>query len=531
MKKDRYFLYARKSTDDEDHQILSIEAQLAEVREYAKKQSVPIAKEFLEAKSAKVPGRPVFNAMIEEIEMGGVDGLLAWHPDRLARNSIDGGRIIYLLDTNKLKSLKFPTFWFDNTPQGKFMLNIAFGQSKYYVDNLSENVMRGFRQKVRRGEWPSKAPIGYLNEPKLRTIVVDPARAESVTRLFEEYATGRYNMHQIHERATIWGMTNVHNKPVSIAMIRGLLINPLYAGSFFLWGEMHEGSHKPLVSWDLFDRVQSIIRRQWHRHQSGTRQFGSCHYFPFIGFMRCGDCGSIFTAQYQKGHNYYNCTRWKGHCSEKHYLREEALVAQLRPCIERVALSDDWSEQMHSCLVDTRRHERDTISMLIKQAQDQLEALQKKLDRLMELYLENAVTREEFNEYKQKWIPQKQDFQSRIVSYHNQGNPPLDALEEIVNTAKDAGRVARSENLRDIRVFLQKVGATVTVMPGRIVQVEYIKGWRILSERSPATTWPEVFEALKVEAGLSPTPLVKDRPKATPARDSWTSAISSGDKP
>jgi len=531
MKKDRYFLYARKSTDDEDHQILSIEAQLAEVREYAKKQSVPIAKEFLEAKSAKVPGRPVFNAMIEEIELGGVDGLLAWHPDRLARNSIDGGRIIYLLDTNKLKSLKFPTFWFDNTPQGKFMLNIAFGQSKYYVDNLSENVMRGFRQKVRRGEWPSKAPIGYLNEPKLRTIVVDPARAETVTRLFEEYATGRYNMHQIHERATIWGLTNVHNKPVSIAMIRGLLINPLYAGSFFLWGEMHEGSHKPLVSWDLFDRVQTIIRRQWHRHQSGTRQFESSHYFPFIGFMRCGDCGSIFTAQYQKGHNYYNCTRWKGPCSEKHYLREEVLVAQLRPCIERVALSDDWSEHIHSCLAETRHQEHETISMLIKQTQDQLEALQKKLDRLMELYLENAVTREEFNEYKQKWIPQKQNLQSRIVSYQNQGNPPLDALEEIVNTAKDAVRVARSENLRDIRAFLQKVGATVTVMPGRIVQVEYIKCWRILSARSPTATWPEVFEALKFEAGLSPTPLVKDRPRATQARDSWTSAISSGDNP
>ena len=526
MKKDRYFLYARKSTDDEDHQILSIEAQLAEVREYAKKQSIPIAKEFLEAKSAKVPGRPVFNAMIEEIETGGVNGLLAWHPDRLARNSIDGGRIIYLLDTNKLKSLKFPTLWFDNTPQGKFMLNIAFGQSKYYVDNLSENVLRGFRQKVRRGEWPGKAPVGYLNEPKLRTIVVDPDRSELVVRLFEEYATGRYNMHQIHQRATIWGLTNVHNKPVSIAIIRGLLINPLYAGSFFLWGEMHEGSHKALVSWDLFDRVQAIIRRQWRRNQSGGCRPGDRSDFPFIGLMRCGECGASITAERHKGHNYYHCTHGRGPCSQRHFLREEACLAQLRPIIESVALTDEWREQMHSCIEETRRQEHESISMLIKQTQDQIEAVQKKLDRLMELYLESAVTHEEFNEYKQKWIPQKQDLQGRLVSYQNHKNPPLDALEETINTANEAGRIARTDNPREMRTLLRKIGAVVTLMPGSIVQVEYIKSWRILSARSQVASWMEVYEALKTETGLPPEPIVHNRRRATPARDSSPSEIS-----
>ena len=98
--------------------------------------------------------------------------------DRLARNSVDGGKIIYLLDTGKLLDLKFPTFWFDNTPQGKFMLSIAFSQSKYYVDNLSENVKRGNRQKLRKGILPNKAPYGYLNEPRLRTIEMDPVKSK-----------------------------------------------------------------------------------------------------------------------------------------------------------------------------------------------------------------------------------------------------------------------------------------------------------------------------------------------------------------
>ncbi len=121
----KFFLYARKSTDVEDKQVLSIEAQLTELREFAKRENLYISEEFIEKQSAKIPGRPIFNSMIERIEKGGVAGILAWNPDRLARNSIDGGRIIYLIDTGKIKSLKFPTFWFEPTPQGKFMLNFS----------------------------------------------------------------------------------------------------------------------------------------------------------------------------------------------------------------------------------------------------------------------------------------------------------------------------------------------------------------------------------------------------------------------
>lgn len=142
MEKPTVFLYARKSTDVEDKQVLSIEAQLAELRSYAKLEGLEIAEEFVEKKSAKMPGRLVFNDMMNRLERKEAVGIIAWHPDRLARNSVDGGRVVYLLDCEHISMLKFPTFWFENTSQGKFMLSIAFGQSKYYVDSLSENTKR-----------------------------------------------------------------------------------------------------------------------------------------------------------------------------------------------------------------------------------------------------------------------------------------------------------------------------------------------------------------------------------------------------
>ena len=156
----KFFIYARKSTDTEDRQVRSIGDQIAELKELAKKENLEVIDIIVEKQTAKKPGRPMFAEMLKKIEAGEATGILAWHPDRLARNSIDGGQIIYLVDTGVIQELKFPTFWFDPTPQGKFMLSIAFGQSKYYVDNLSENIKRGHRQKLKNGLWPQMAPLG-----------------------------------------------------------------------------------------------------------------------------------------------------------------------------------------------------------------------------------------------------------------------------------------------------------------------------------------------------------------------------------
>src|SRR5574343_1744227 len=179
----KFFLYARKSTDVEDKQVLSIDAQLTELREYAVRENIEISAEFVEKQSAKVPGRPIFNKMMKEIETFS-GNILAWNPDRLARNSVDGGKVIYLLDTGKITELKFPTFWCDPTPQGKFMLSIAFSQSKYYVDNLSENIKRGHRNKLKDGIWPQMSPLGYVNV-KGAGIVPDENIAPLIKKTFE----------------------------------------------------------------------------------------------------------------------------------------------------------------------------------------------------------------------------------------------------------------------------------------------------------------------------------------------------------
>src|SRR5579872_6303935 len=162
----KFFIYTRKSTDDTSRQIRSIGDQIAELRELSRRENLTVIEVLVEKQTAKQPGRPIFNEMLDRIERGEASGILAWHPDRLARNWVDGGRIIHLVDTGRIKVLRFPNVPFDPTASGKFLLGIMFGQSKYYVDNLSENIKRGLRQKVKSGIWPQMTPLGYRNDRK-----------------------------------------------------------------------------------------------------------------------------------------------------------------------------------------------------------------------------------------------------------------------------------------------------------------------------------------------------------------------------
>ena len=317
-----FFLYARKSTDEPDRQIRSIDDQLVEMRQLAQERNIHIIEVLIEKQSAKRPGRPIFNSMLERIERGEATGILAWHADRLARNSLDGGRIIYLLDTGMITQLVFKDSTVEPTSHGKLMLGISFGMSKYHSDNFSDGIKRVQRRKIADGLWPQRPPLGYLYDPQTRGITPDPDRAPLVRRAFELYAAGGNTLMRLRTAINALGFVNRpcrngEGGPLSISQYQNMLTNPIYYGVMRFNDELHQGKHAPLITKQLFDTAQEILAC---RSKPNVRLPVSCLY---RGTFHCGECGASITSEIQKGHEYLRCTKKLRPCSQRYVRIEE----------------------------------------------------------------------------------------------------------------------------------------------------------------------------------------------------------------
>jgi len=465
----KYFLYARKSTEDEERQVMSIEAQLVELKEYAKRERIEIDKEFIESKSAKTPGREAFNEMIKKIkESKEPIGILAWHPDRLARNSIDGGQIIYLIDTGKIASLRFPTFWFEPTPQGLFMLQVAFGQSKYYSDNLSENVKRGRRQKIRRGEWPGLAPIGYINNQKTRNIEPDPIKVRVIKKAFEEFATGKHTLKSLGKRMQFLGVESKTHKSLCKATLQRMLTNPVYLGLIVHNGEIYEGRFQSIISKELFDKVQQVLKQRAKPRKS-KRQ----HYFPFRRLLRCGECGGAITAQFAHGnggiYRYYRCSKKLGKCSQP-YLREDLMAQQLKKIISSLMLPETWLFNMKKQLEKWKEETTQNIIEILSKIETKQNIFQQKLDKLVSLYLDGLLDKETYQTKREELIKQKISLEERKKKLRKEKVACwLEPLEDFVNTLFQAKKLAQSDNLEEIKQFFEKIGTNHRLLDKKVI--------------------------------------------------------------
>ena len=460
MNQNRYILYARKSTDVEDKQVLSIEAQLAELRKYAKDNGLVVIDTVIEKKSAKIPGRPKFGTVLQRIQNGEANAILAWHPDRLARNSIDGGQIIYLLDQKHLNDLKFATFWFENTSQGKFMLNIAFGQSKYYVDNLSENTKRGLRQKIRRGEFPGIAPFGYYNNTKTKTVHIDKRQAELVEAIFVLYAEGQSTFQDISDYLYERGIKTGGGKPYSKDKVKYILKNPFYYGHFVYGGEVYEGKHTPIISKKLWDDTQAVIERR----SRPTK--GLIEPMPYCGLLRC-TCGMMITAENktkrQKNGNthhyvYYRCSRKNKSikCIEP-AVRSELLDQQLSDLLAGFALPSEYADTMREMVARDERAEQTQLDDKINGLRADITHLSEKLQRLLDAFLDGVLEREDYMHKKAEIMSQKKSLEEQMSDFTLGTLEWVEPLNSWLDRAVSICKVANSDDLNAKKSLLLEI--------------------------------------------------------------------------
>ena len=506
-----YYIYVRKSTDVEDKQILSVEAQIVELRKYAADNNMKIVEVIIEKQSAKIPGRKKFNAMMKDIEAGKANGILSWHPDRLARNSVDGGHIIYLLDQSRLMALKFPTFWFENTSQGKFMLSMAFSQSKYYVDNLSENTKRGLRQKVRRGEFPSKAPVGYINDVRTKSIAIDKRRAPFIIEAFEMYARSGSRLVDIADFLASKGIKTGGNKPLSKDQVKHMLKNPFYYGHFYYGGEVHEGKHRAIIDKKLFDHVQVVLaRRGYTPHKTKNEPQALC------GLLACGACNMSITGEkkikHQKNGNvheyvYYRCTRKsKTITCQESPITEPVLLAQLADILQGYALPEEDEKQAEQ-----------SSGVLIADARSKVGNLQGKLQRLLDGYLDQDIDQPTYKAKQAELMSDKKSLEEQIGKLTLAANAWVEPMRQWLKQASDLNRIAKSAEPSAIKQAFAEIEGLNLFLENKKARLRP----RPISALSPPNCWQALRAArekiahsgenlsentvLVLEVGLEPT--------------------------
>ena len=500
----KFFIYARKSTDSEDRQIRSIGDQISELQELAKKENLEIVDTIVEKQTAKKPGRLLFAEMLKRIEAGEAVGILAWHPDRLARNSVDGGQIIYLVDTGVIQELKFPTFWFDPTPQGKFMLSIAFGQSKYYIDNLSENIKRGHRQKLKNGLWPQMAPLGYLNNKETKMIYVDKEKSPFIKKAFEAYATGNHTLKNLREIINGLGLVGKKGKMLSVSNFQYFLQSPFYYGVLRYGGEFYEGKHKPIISKKLFDKVQEVMKRKSKPQKVETMKF-----FLYRGFFHCGECGFTITADKKikksgKEYIYYYCTKKNPHhkCTQNVFTREEKISSQIKSELQKVSLPDDCADWMIKELKTERIQSSKSSDFFVQKLEKELSKLDEKLEKLMNAYLESVLNIKEYQKAKNVLINQKQVLKDKLNAFEQKSNNRFELADKFIKDSKQAKIIVSKENPEGIRDFLKKIGSNFQIQ-NQNISFSPRGAWQIVAKSalsaSPAgeATAPQVRKTSK----------------------------------
>ncbi len=344
----KYCLYARKSSEDDERQALSIDSQINEMMEMAKRENLEVVDVRRESHSAKASScRPVFNQLLIDIKQQKFSGIITWAPDRLSRNAGDLGTLVDLMDQGFLADIRTHSQRFTNSPNEKFLLMILCSQAKLENDNRGINIKRGLKTRAQLGHRPCLSPLGYLNEKtfdrKGTIVTIDPVRGPIVKKMFEKVAYEKMSGRKLYAWFNDIGFTTRNGKKTTLSGIYRMLNEHFYYGMFEFpqgSGKWCTGNYEPLITKELFDLVHEQLKVP-PRPEYGLKQF------DFTRLIKCGTCNYGVTAQekikkYKSGKQqryvYYRCSSsYKNECQEP-FINEIDLTKQLVELMDKVSI-------------------------------------------------------------------------------------------------------------------------------------------------------------------------------------------------
>ncbi len=465
----RAFLYCRKSSESEDRQVMSLDAQEAELLRVAERDGIEVVDVIRESMSAKAPGRPLFIEMLRKIGEGSVDSILCWKLDRLARNPIDGGNISWLLQQNQLRSIV--THERTYLPSDNVLLmSVEFGMSNQYIRDLSTNVKRGNREKLRRGEWPNRAPYGYRNDRNVKKLVVHELEAQTVRDIFTKYNAGTKSIKDIAKELGLYK-----------SQVSKILERSMYCGIMISNGIEYKATYESIISKQTFDIAQDVksnVRVSPLRPKS--------LFFPYRGFMNCAECGCRLTATKKKGrYDYYYCTNGKGICTQhKNYLSESKVLKLVVQVLTNTQFDLETIEIMYEAAKEKTENQLGDSEKFKADLVAEIEQITRQERKLLQTFTSELIDETLYKDEVQRLKKLKNQFEATLSKYSQSHGQQLITLELTKKVFTDCNRAisefsdAPSERKREI---IETLLWNFAVQDEKVLKINYKPAYEVMA--------------------------------------------------
>jgi site-specific DNA recombinase len=480
-------IYARVSSKEQEKEGFSIPAQLKLLKEYASAQGFAVAQEYVDVETAKQSGRAAFGEMVAYLKAHpAIRVMLVEKTDRLYRNLKDW------VTVDELEvEIHFPkegvVLSRESRSSEKFMHGIKVLMAKNYIDNLSEEARKGMQEKAEQGIWPTKCPLGYRNvtAPEGKKIIAaDPAVAPIIAKLFEWYATGQYSMQEVSRMARDAGL--VYRKSgakVPVSTIHTILHTRLYTGWYEWNGKMIQGRHEPLVSVDLWERVQGVMDGRFAKKH---RRFK--HDFAFSGLIACGTCGCSIVGEIKKQrYVYYHCTGYadksegrKPVCTRK-YVREEVLEERFTELLGRLRFDDEVLGWVRDALLASHADERREHQEAVIRLQAECRRLDERINAMYIDKLDGKIGGDFYDKFAGEWRDEQRRLQREIGRHQNAEESYMDEGVRILELARNAQSLFERQDPRQKRRLLNFVLSNCSWANGEMT-VTYRQPFDLLAE-------------------------------------------------
>jgi site-specific DNA recombinase len=443
-----FYGYIRVSTVRQGEHGVSLAEQKSAIERYASRNNLTIIEWLEEQQTAAKQGRPVFNRMLRLLRAGKATGVIIHKIDRGARNLKDWAALGELIDSGIAVHFTNESLDLSSTT-GRLSADIQAVVAAHYIRNLRDETIKGFYGRLKQGIFPMPALLGYLDAGPGKTKTLDPEKGPLMTSAFELYASGRYGLNDLSDKLFEIGLRTKSGKKVTDSVLSRLLKNPFYMGVMRIrkTGELYLGAHKPLVSKDLFDRVQRVLdgrfNRRPHRHQ-----------FLFRRLIACSNCQYSLVAERQKGHVYYRCQT--SDCPNK-TIREEIIDAAFRERFRDLLLDGRESKYLEKKFIHLERNWEQEREKIVDALKLRIAASTERLNRLTDAYLSGDLDRDLFNQRKTALIMERREAEDGLALAKQKNLSVLRQIRNFLELAKTALNTYETASLEEKRHLLEKL--------------------------------------------------------------------------